>query len=93
MRNTSSTSPEFFAESELPAGFEPAELDAGLLAATIPYLAARGLDHPPLDPVLEKLGVSRARADEAKAAILELLPSVLPPPEVRLPALIGEVVA
>ena len=73
--------------AELSAGFEPAELSAGLLAAALPYLAEWGLDHPSLDEVLQELGVSPARAAEAEAAALEVLPMV------RLSGLCREVTA
>lgn len=67
--NCTSTSPE--ATAERPAGWEPAEVDAGLLATVLPFLAEHGLEHPSLDGLLEELGVSRARAAEAAAAVLE----------------------
>ncbi len=86
-----STSPEFAAK--LPAGFAPAELEAGLFAVVLPYLAEWGLDHPTLDRVFESLGVSAVRASEAEAALSELLPTALPRPEARLLELTRETVS
>src|SRR3990170_2402989 len=58
MRDTTSlpsTSPELL------AGFEPSELEAGLLVTAIPCLAEAGLDHPSLDehPGTSEVGPGR----------------------------------
>ncbi len=90
MRNTPSTSPVL--PAELVARFEPAELEAGLLAAALPCLTEWGLDLPPLDDVFDALGVTRARAVEVEAAMLELLPTALPRPDERLLSLTRMVV-
>ncbi len=90
MPNSPSTSPVL--PAELAAGFEPSELEAGLLAAAFPCLTEWGLELPPMDDVLDALGVTRARAAEVEAGVLELLPAALPRPDERLLSLTREVV-
>jgi len=65
------TSPQPSAETS--AGFEPDEVFAGLVATALPFLAERGLDHPSLGELFASCGVSRARAAEAAATVLEEL--------------------
>ncbi len=57
----------------------PPVLLAGLVLAALSWLAARGLRRPSVAEVLRESGVSRARAYEVRAAILDLLPSILRP--------------
>jgi hypothetical protein len=76
-----------------PSGFTPAEIEAGMLAAVLPYFSEWGLEHPSLDRAFEALGVSPERAARAQAALLQVLPPELPRPEERLLSLSREVIS
>lgn len=55
-------------------------LTAGLLLAALPHLARLGLPAPTAATVLEVTGAGRSRAYEIRAALNDLLPTLLRPP-------------
>lgn len=63
----------------LDASVPPVAL-AGLLLAALPTLGALGLPHPTGTAVVDALDVTRSRAYELRAAVLEVLPTLVRPP-------------